>query len=611
MSTPELPIVLASALLETATNGIVVTDERGTIVLASAAAASMLGGARDELVGIDVAQILPEPLAGPVSAWGSESHRGLAGRRRDGTELLLDVTTSSVDTPQGRRYLAVLRDASGHRRDVEALARSDAWLRDLIGQAPDGILVVDHDGRYTEVNESFCRMLGYARDELVGKSPADISAPEDAARLAEERARLSASGGAIERLRWTFVHEDGTRVPTEINARILADGRRQAFVRDIRERERGERELRAAEAERAAALQELALALEQCPAAVVILRRGQAEPTTLNRAARALWRKGPSPITLESTVYRPDGTPLAPDERVSARAFRGELVEHERLLIPTAEGKLLQCELNAAPLYDEHGAIDHVIVVAWDVSAEVELERLQAEWSSLVAHDLRQPIHGISLLAQMARRHARSSPQLVPRDLSGLLELVARLDRMTGDLLDFSRLEASRLTIEWTSVDLVACIRSAVERIELEEPPLEITVGIDGEIPRLEGDPQRLAQVMDNLLSNARKYRRPRSPVRVHVERAGERVAVAVTNEGDGIQPSDMPRLFKRFERLGATRTSISGIGLGLQITRGIVEAHGGEITAQSVPGGETTFRFTLPLVSPRSPRGATSPSST
>ena len=94
----------------------------------------------------------------------------------------------------------------------------------------------------------------------------------------------------------------------------------------------------------------------------------------------------------------------------------------------------------------------------------------------------------------------------------------------------------------------------------------------------------------------------------MHVERVGERVAVAVTNEGDGIQPSDMPRLFKRFERLGATRSSISGVGLGLQITRGLVEAHGGEITAQSVPGGETTFRFTLPLVSPR---GATSPSST
>lgn len=602
MPTPEATVSIASTLIETAVNGIVVIDERGTIVLASASAASMLGWPRDELVGTDVARILADPLTRSPSGWEVEGRRILTGCRRDGTERLLDVTTRLVETPEGRRSLAVLRDASGPRRDVETLARSEAWLRELIDQAPDGILVIGHDGRYAEANESICRLLGRSRTELVGKRPADVSAPEDLARLPEASAQLSGSGGALERVRWTFLHADGTRVPTEISARILADGRRQAFVRDLRERERVERELRVAEAERAAAVQELAVALEHCPAAISILRRGPGQASTLNRAARMLWLEGPSPLTRDVIICRPDGTPLAPEERVSVRAFRGEHVEHERLVVPTAHGKLVQYDVNAAPLFDEHGVIDRVIVVAWDESAVVELERAQAEWSSLIAHDLRQPIHGISLFAQMARRHARSAPERVQGDIASILELVARLDRMTGDLLDFSRIEASRLTIEWASVDLVNCVRSAVDRIELEDPELRVEERIGGEIPRLEGDSQRLAQVMDNLLSNARKYRRPDSPVRVHIENMGERVAVAVTNEGDGIPPSDMQRLFQRFERLGATRTSVSGIGLGLQITRGLVEAHGGEIAVESVPHGETTFRFTLPLV--RAARG-------
>jgi PAS domain S-box-containing protein len=601
MYTPDLSTSLATALLEAAADGVLVTDEQGTIVLASASAASMLGWTRDELVGTDIARILTAAPVGKPSPWRVEGRRILTGRRRDGTELFLEVTTSSVEAPQGRLSLAVLRDATDRRHEVEALERSEAWLRQLIDQAPDGILVVGHDGRYEEANESMCRLLGYSRDELVGKQPLDISAPEDVLRLVETRARLSESGGALELVRWTFVHKDGTRVPTEINARILADGRRQAFVRDIRPRERVEQELRVAEAERAAALRELEVALEQCPAGITILRGRDGRHITLNRAARAIWgdRFAPKQGLQQPTgiLCRPDGTPLPREEFPAARAVRGEHLEHERHAVRLTNGTLVPYEINAAPLFDEHGAVAGAVVIAWDVSTLIELERLRTEWSSLVAHDLRQPIHGISGFAQLARRHARSKPELVQRDIAQVLALTARLTRMTDDLLDFSRLEANRLTIEWTTVDLVACVGSAVDRLALEEPELRVEMSLGGEIPKIEGDPQRLAQVMDNLLSNARKYRRSGSLVRVHIEREGERVAVAVTNEGDGIEPEDMHRLFQRFERLGAARTRIAGIGLGLQITRGLVEAHGGTIAAQSVPGGETTFRFTLPLV--------------
>lgn len=608
MRTSELSLSLANALLEAAASGIVVTDEEGTIVLATAAAASMLGWTRDELVGIDIARILTEPL---VRSPAEEGRRALAGRRRDGTALLLDATTTPVDTPRGRLWLTELHDATERRRDLEALERSEAWLRELIEQAPDGIVVVGPDGRYVEVNASMCRLLGCSREELVGRDPLELTAPEDAPRAAEERARIDAAGGATTLFRWTFLHEDGTRVPTEVHARTLADGRRQAFVRDIREQARAEQALRAAEAERAAALRELEIAIDQCPTGIAILRGSRGEHLTLNRVARTLWSNRYDANAgfrqPESVVFRLDGTPVPPEELAAARALRHARVVQDRFAVRIADGTLVPQDIRAAPLLDEHGAVTGAVVIGWDVSAAVELERLRTEWSSLIAHDLRQPIRGISRFAQLAQQHAVASPELVPRDITAILELVARLERMIGDLLDFSRIEANRLTIQWARVDLVACIRSALERIVLEEPDLTVQLSVIGEIPPLEGDAQRLGQVVDELLSHARSHRRPGSSVRVHVEPEDECVAVAVTNEGDGIDPADLPRLFQRFERLDPSRTGARGIGLGLQITRGLVEAHGGRIAAESVRGGETTLRFTLPLV--RLPSALAAPS--
>ncbi len=103
-------------------------------------------------------------------------------------------------------------------------------------------------------------------------------------------------------------------------------------------------------------------------------------------------------------------------------------------------------------------------------------------------------------------------------------------------------------------------------------------------------------QAMDNLLSNAIKYGRPGAPIVVDVASSGQEVSVAVTNEGEGIAPEDLRRLFQRFERTDrAKHSAVKGVGLGLHITRGLVEAHGGHLEVESTPGGTTTFRFTLP----------------
>lgn len=602
---------IARAMIESANDGFLVVDPQGTIVFANRAACSMFGWAHDALIGEPIESLVPVPLRATHGvdrqrftddprprAMGQ--HRELAGLRRDGTTFAAEIGLNPLETRQGRFVFAAVRDVSERRRISDALTASERRLREFVDHAPDGIFVADSDGRYTDVNAAACALLGRRREDIVGRTIAEFVAPEELPRLAAAREQPAQPGVDIATSEWTFLHEDGTRVPTEIRGGMLADGHWQAFVRDIRARKRAEEALHAAVEERDAAMRELETTLEQCPIGLVIVRGGRVER---NRAARDVWGTAFDPdrgVDQPTGCLRtPEGAPLTSADYPAARALRGERLEHVRIGVRTDGVQPLRLfEVNAAPIVDDRGHIAGATVAAWDVGAVVELERLRAEWNAVVAHDLRQPINSIALYTQIIERNAEKSPERVQRGVGEIRQLVARLSRMINDLLDLSRLDASRLALEVRAFDVVECVRAAVERTEIEHRDTRVEVEVVGDIPLLAGDPQRIAQVLDNLLSNAVKYGHAGSSVRIHVEHAGDRVAVAVTNDGPGIDPADLPRLFRRFERAGGM-AGVPGIGLGLQITRGLVEAHGGTIAAESQPGAQTTFRFTLPVPAP------------
>lgn len=171
----------------------------------------------------------------------------------------------------------------------------------------------------------------------------------------------------------------------------------------------------------------------------------------------------------------------------------------------------------------------------------------------------------------------------------------ATLKRMVDDLIDVSLLEAHRLKLERSWIDPSALVSETVrrlrhvtgDRVQIAEsgPPLELFA-----------DPMRMEQVLGNLLTNAAKYGDGGAPIQVRVDRTPTEVFIAVTNQGKGIGAEELPRIFDRFARSRTTIGSgVAGLGLGLYITREIVEAHGGRIWAESVPGKTTTFHIALP----------------
>jgi PAS domain S-box-containing protein len=296
-------------------------------------------------------------------------------------------------------------------------------------------------------------------------------------------------------------------------------------------------------------------------------------------------------------IHDPEGHAVPRQDLPASRALQGDTPQRRELLIAQSDGAKVPVLANAAPVRTPDGRVPGAVVVLQDISALKELERVREEWTSVVAHDLRQPVALIGGYAGLlARDLASASPQLKAY-VEDIRAGARQLNRMIADLLDASRLEANRLALARRPVDLGALVREVVERADPFTDGHAVWLSVQGAIPPLDVDPGRIEQVLVNLLSNAAKYGRAETPIEVRVAARGSEVEVAVTNEGPGIPPDELGGLFARFHRARSARQDeTSGIGLGLYIAKGLVEAHGGRIWAESVPGETTTFRFTLPV---------------
>jgi PAS domain S-box-containing protein len=231
------------------------------------------------------------------------------------------------------------------------------------------------------------------------------------------------------------------------------------------------------------------------------------------------------------------------------------------------------------------------ISVARDISARRESERMQRDFVAMITHDLRSPLTSIKAFAQLTLRQQRYNE----RALTTIIRQSDRLQRLINDLLDASRLEHGRLELRRSQVDLVSLARAAAEQAQAltSDHTIRLEVAADRPLVGLfDGD--RIAQVLENLLGNAIKYS-PGGPVHLRVTAGDHTARIAVTDQGPGIAPEALPHLFERFYRAAAS-SGMPGLGLGLYICKGLVEAHGGAIAVESAVGQGSTFTVTLPL---------------
>jgi PAS domain S-box-containing protein len=297
-------------------------------------------------------------------------------------------------------------------------------------------------------------------------------------------------------------------------------------------------------------------------------------------------------------VY-PDGRPVPFEERPIARALRGETVNGEEGIVIRPDGSRVHLLFSSGMVRDETG-VRMAMTIYMDITPIREAERAREEFISVVAHDLRGPITSISGFADLLRnlpRELRGSAR-EQRALESILMGGRRLERMVSDLLDASRIESRRLTVNRERLDLKRFVPEVVERMGAQIPDHAVRVVVPAEEATVEADPGRLEQVLENLLTNAAKYSSPKSEVVLEMARLPGEVLVSVTNKGEGIATEEREAVFSRFDRTRSARGSRTpGTGLGLYITRGLVEAHGGRIWIEGEVNRYTVVRFTLPVV--------------
>ena len=272
-------------------------------------------------------------------------------------------------------------------------------------------------------------------------------------------------------------------------------------------------------------------------------------------------------------------------------------VRAEEIVLQVPDGRSVTTLVNATTVHAEDGTVESMVVTLQDMAPIKELERMRAEFLGMVSHELRTPLTTIKGSVTTLRSTSPAPDQAEMREFHRIID--EQTDHMRGlirDLLDAGHIETGTLSVAPEPSDVVTLVDQARNTFLGGGGRNAVRIDLPPDLPRVMADRQRIVQVLNNLLSNASRYSPESAPIRVSATRDGVHVAISVSDEGEGLPPELLPNLFRKYARVGSDR-GIAGSGLGLAICKGLVEAHGGRIWAESAGSGlGTRFTFTVPV---------------
>ena len=345
--------------------------------------------------------------------------------------------------------------------------------------------------------------------------------------------------------------------------------------------------------------------MDTSPVGVAVFDAATGEPKSFNREAGrivdTLRSPGQTPEDLLDmmTFKRADGREISLREFPMAELLSiGETLRAEEIVMRVPDGRSVTVLLNATPILSEEGAVESMIVTLQDMAAVQEMERMRAEFLGMVSHELRTPLTSIKGSASAIMD---AGPDLDPAVVRQFVRIIGdqaeHMHALVTDLLDVARIETGTLPVSPEPADMAVLLDRARNGFTQAGGRNKLAINVESDLPLVMADRRRIVQVLGNLLSNAARNSPVSSIIKVSAARDGVHVAVSVADEGRGIPAERLPDLFRKFSK-ARSEEQAGDTGLGLSICKGIVEAHGGRIWAESDgPGTGACFTFTLPSV--------------
>ena len=537
--------------------------------------------------------------------------------RPDGDVSWIQVFASALRDEGGRvtGWVGSCLDLTTRKRAEDAAARFQA----AFDSAPIGVALTSLDGRWLDVNDALCELTGYGKDDLLARTFAEITHPDDRAASHEDWLRHNAGGDNSSRLEKRYVRADGQIVWVAVSRTLVRDTDglplyTVAHIENITGRRDAQRSLEEAE-------ERFRRAFDDAPIGMALVGLDGRWLRTNASLCEMLGYDGSELLELTfQAITHPD------DLEASNEWVRGLLdgeyrsFTHEKRYL-RRDSTIIWAKLSVSLVRDAAGVPLYFIGQIEDIHdrklADAEtvrllererehVERLRAldalkdEFVASVSHELRTPLTSIKGYLELVLDGEAGDLNEEQREYLGTVNRNSeRLLRLVGDLLLVAQADAGRLELILGDIDLGTVAQESVESARPSAAAKRIQLELSADaLPPLQGDRARLAQLLDNLVSNALKFTPEGGHVTVSLAQGDGRAVLEVRDTGIGIPAAEQEQLFERFFRArGATDRAIQGTGLGLSIARMIAESHGGQISFESVEGVGTTFRVELPTV--------------
>jgi PAS domain S-box-containing protein len=594
-------------------DAVICTDADGRITFLNVVAEALTGWTQAQAAGRllpEVFRVVNEQTRLPVENPAERALRegvvvGLANHTvlvaRDGTERPIDDSAAPILDSAGTRLGAVLvfRDITERRRTDETRAR----LAAIVESSDDAIVSKTLDGVIRSWNRGAERIFGYSAAEAVGQPITLIIPPElvDEERSILERLRR---GERIDHFETVRMAKDGRRLNISLTVSPIRDSLGNVVgaskvARDITDRKRAEQVLRAAEERAEFARRVSGVGFWYCDLPFDVLQWDELVKEHFHLPPNAH-------VTIDTFWAR-----IHPDDREPTRAAIERTIAeripydvHYRTLDPdTGAEKWIRAIGRASHAPD--GRPVRFDGVTLDVTEQKraeealrEADRKKDEFLALLAHELRNPLapirNGLQVIRMSDDTKVRDrSQRMMDRQLTHMVRLV-------DDLLDVSRISRNKLELRRARVPLSEVVASAVEtaRPLIDDAGHELTISLPAAAVYLDADLTRLAQVFSNLLTNSAKYTPSGGRIWLSAERVGGGVVVSVRDTGIGIPTESLTQIFDMFSQVDrSVEKNTGGLGIGLALVKGLVEMHGGTVTAASDgPGKGSNFTVTLPV---------------